>query len=431
MARLFRERLGASYLTERLARGAFWSLSSALLLRGMTLATSIMMARFLGKAGFGQLGILQSTVVTSGVFAGFGMSLTASKYVAEFREKDPVRTGKIISFCLWVSVVGGAIVSLVLALFAPWLAARIFAAPELAGPLRVSALVIFLGNVNNTQSGVLAGFEAFKTIARVNILVSVLSFPIMIIGAYYFGLPGVVWAFAASMALNCLVNHRAMTEASRSAGIAIGSSGCFQDTRLLWKFSVPAIIGGLFVDPVNWICGALLVNQPHGFAEMGAYNAAYQWRQAIQYFPMTLSTIALPILSNLYGKEDKTEYKHLLRSNLMLNSVVAVIAVIAVSFASRMIMQSYGGEFAANSMVLVLLACSAGLVSISFVIGSAILSSGKAWHGFAFNALWAVLMLMCAYTLIPGYGSKGLALANLIAYIVLVAAQLLYLRKVA
>ena len=40
--------------------------------------------------------MIQSTVGMFGVFAGFGLGLTATKHVAEFRQSDPDRAGRII-----------------------------------------------------------------------------------------------------------------------------------------------------------------------------------------------------------------------------------------------------------------------------------------------------------------------------------------------
>jgi O-antigen/teichoic acid export membrane protein len=50
----------------------------------------------LGKTGYGELGMIQTTVGMFGVFAGFGLGVTATKHVAEFRRSDPARAGRII-----------------------------------------------------------------------------------------------------------------------------------------------------------------------------------------------------------------------------------------------------------------------------------------------------------------------------------------------
>src|SRR5216683_7526188 len=86
------DRLEASPMGYRLARGAFWSLVGTVLSRGLGLAAGIFVARTLGKEGFGQFGIIRGTVEMFGIFAGFGLGLTATKYVAELRQTDRQRT---------------------------------------------------------------------------------------------------------------------------------------------------------------------------------------------------------------------------------------------------------------------------------------------------------------------------------------------------
>ncbi len=75
-------------LAARLARGAFWSLAGSLVARGAGLLTAIMVGRILGKDGFGELGLVQSTVGMFGTFAGFGMGLTANKQTKPCLSRD-------------------------------------------------------------------------------------------------------------------------------------------------------------------------------------------------------------------------------------------------------------------------------------------------------------------------------------------------------
>ena len=91
-------RLGSSPLGERLLRGTFWSLVGTFVSRALGLAAAIMAARILGKAVYGELGIIQSTLGMFGTFAGFGMGTTATKYVAELRDKDPAKAGESLRF---------------------------------------------------------------------------------------------------------------------------------------------------------------------------------------------------------------------------------------------------------------------------------------------------------------------------------------------
>jgi len=78
-------------LRGRFVVGAFWSVAGALISRGFLLAASVVCAWFLGKEGFGALGMIQSTTGMLGVLAGLGLGITATKYVSELRRLDPLR----------------------------------------------------------------------------------------------------------------------------------------------------------------------------------------------------------------------------------------------------------------------------------------------------------------------------------------------------
>ena len=108
------DRIEASPLGYRFAKGVFWSLSGAMIFRGLALFSSIIAARILGKVGFGELSIIQSTVGMFGVFAGFGLGMTATKYVAEYRIKDPAKAGRIVAISNLLAIVFGGLIFLAL-----------------------------------------------------------------------------------------------------------------------------------------------------------------------------------------------------------------------------------------------------------------------------------------------------------------------------
>lgn len=80
--RPFWARLEASPIGYRLVHGAFWSLLVTVAARLLALTASILAVRLLGKGGFGELGIIQTTIGMFGTLAGFGLGLTATKHIA-------------------------------------------------------------------------------------------------------------------------------------------------------------------------------------------------------------------------------------------------------------------------------------------------------------------------------------------------------------
>ncbi|MBT0666177.1 oligosaccharide flippase family protein [Geobacter pelophilus] len=418
-------RYAASPLARRMAHGAFWSLAGAVLSRALSLVSSILVARMLGKEGFGQLGMIQSTVGMFGVFAGFGLGLTATKYVAELRVNDPEKAGRVITLSLIFAAGSGALMTFLLLLFAPLVASRALAAPSIGEYLRIASPMLFFGAFAGAQTGALSGFEAFRTIARVNLVAGLLTFPCIVGGVYFAGVNGAVWGLVAASAMGGVLNHRALSLETKRAGICFPARNPFSEQEILWRFSLPAVLASLLVTPVNWAAAAILVNQPGGYAEMGIFNAANQWRGAILFLPGNLSAIVLPLLSNLQGANDKARYNKVLRYNILLNVGTASLAALGISLLSTKIMTSYGSGFASGKWTLVVLTASAALSTGASVIGQAIASKGWMWWGLTLNFMWgSVLIFSCL--LFADKGSLGLATAHVIAYSVHLVMVLLF-----
>lgn len=351
-----------------------------------------------------------------GVIAGLGLGLTATKYVAEFREKNPDKAGRIISLSNWLAAGAGGLITMGLLAKAPWLATRALAAPHLAGLLKVGAPLLFLGAINGAQTGALSGFEAFNRIARVNLYSGIASFPFMLGGTILFGLPGAVWGLVASAITNCILNYIALRREATIARVPITLSGARQEISLLWTYSLPALLGGIVVGPVTWGCNAILVNQPNGYAEMGALNAANQMFTALTFVPIVLVQVMLPILSERLGDADILRSKRILTASIKLNAIVVFPLVLVGSLFSPVVMSIFGTGFRNAWPTLVFTLLAAGLFSIQLPVGTVIQAAGKMWIGALMNLGWALAFLTGTF-LMARNGSMGLSLARAAAYV--------------
>jgi len=392
-------------------------MAGAVISRGLMLAASVLVARVLGRTGYGELGMVNSTVGMFGVFAGFGLGLTATKHVAEFRQSDPARAGRIISLSSLFASVTGGLMALGLFIFAPWLAEHTINAPHLAGVLRIGALILFINALNGAQTGALAGFEAFRTIAYVNLFVGLISFPILVSGAYLGGLTGAVWALAINLGVNWLLNHVALRKEARRHGVPVTVRGCSREAPILWRFSLPAAMSGSLVGPANWICSALLVNRPEGYGEMGVYSAANQWFAMVIFLPSLLAQVVLPVLSERLGQKEMRQSIRTLTFAIKMNVLFVLPPVLLVSIVSQRVMNLYGEAFRSGWPTLIVVLLTAGLVAVQIPVGQIIAASGKMWIGFAMNGGWAFTFIIATLLLLD-FGSLGLATARAISYIV-------------
>lgn len=411
------ERIESSPVGIRLARGMFWSMAGTVISRGLMLVASIFVARILGKTGFGELGMIQSTVGMFGVFAGFGLGLTATKHVAEFRSSAPERAGRILGLSELVAMSTGGLMALGLFFFAPWLAVHTINTPHLSNVLQIGSFILFINALNGAQTGALSGFEAFKTIAYVNLFVGLFSFPILISGAYFGGITGTVWAMTINLCFNWILNHLALRRETKKYNIPFTFRQCGVEWPILWKFSLPAVLASSMIMPIDWLCNVLLVNQPNGYEEMGIYNAANQWYTMLMFLPGLLGSVVLPVLSERLGQEDKNQSIKTMFLAIKVNAVLVLPLVLLTSIFSPCIMNLYGSGFRDGWPTLVVVLFMTGLLSLQTPVGQIIAAAGKMWLGFIMNLGWGLIFIGSTLFLI-GYGSLGLASSRAFAYMI-------------
>jgi O-antigen/teichoic acid export membrane protein len=124
--------------------------------------------------------------------------------------------------------------------------------------------------------------------------------------------------------------------------VPLAFSGCSKELSILWKFSTPAMLGGMLVGPVNWACNALLVNQPKGYMEMGIFQAANQCFAILLFLPLQLSRVILPVLSERLGQQDVSNAKKIMCMVKLLYVPVIIVASASNLFVHHRIV---GGDF--------------------------------------------------------------------------------------
>lgn len=403
-------------LRARFAVGAFWSVFGAVISRGFLLAASVVCAWSLGKEGFGALGMIQSTAGMFGVFAGLGLGITATKYVSEFRRHDPTKAGRILALSAFAAFIWGVVITGLLILLAPFVAEHVLAAPQLAKPLAIGSGLVFFGAINGAQTGALAGLEAFKTIARVNIYAGVVSFPLIVLGVSRGGLKGAIWGSVAALGINWALNNRALRRECANAAISYQFAGWRRELGILHRFSLPAFLGSILVVSAVWACNALLARQPQGYAELGLYAAADKWRVAIVFVPTYVFAMVVPVLSNLHGESDRAGFRTVFRATLQLNASLALLAALVITAFATPIMAVYGKSFRGGQTVLIVLALSAIAEVLNAILGQPLIAARQMWWRFGFDVLLFAVLVGLAWVLIPKWGALGLAASYGVAY---------------
>ena len=399
----------------RIAKGAIWGTVGTVATRSITILLSFILARILGKDGFGEYGIITSTAAMIGGFAGLGLGSTVTRYVANLKVREPERAGKIIGLSSLITWFSAAIYGAVFIYFAPWLAQKTLAAPHLAPMLQISSITIGLGVVNSVQVSTLTGLESFKVSSILSTIFGIVQSVLAVLLAWHNGVKGAVIALALTSGLSVVTYYFISRKELNNTQIHVTFTEAWNEWRVLVQYSLPAFLSTITVGPAIWASNAFLANQHDGYGQLGIYNAAQQWHTFIQFFPALVSTAVLPVMSDLYGQGDKEGSINLMWKMMKITAILVIPLAILVSLLSPLIIKGYGSTFAGGQWVIVIVVFTTVLSSISAHLGTLIAAAGKMWIGFAINFAWGSVFIILSNFFVK-YGAEGLASAKFIAY---------------
>lgn len=417
------DRLLASPLGKRLVKGMFWSLAGAVARRGFALLGSVVVARMVSTDAYGQLGMVRSTINMLGPLAGFGLGTTACKFVAELHEAEPERAGRITWLSVAISAAAGAIMTVVLALAAPWLAREALGTVDLATTLRLAAPWLLLFALSSVERGILAGYEQFGAIARVSLGVGIAQIVLMVAGTHFWGIRGAVVGQMLARAADWLLSGREARKAASRASVVIVPRGWKDELPVLWRFSLPVLLSAGLPAVAQWAGQALVAQSASGYRDIAIYSVANQWWAAILFVPTAMATILLPMMSSATRK-GVDERRRILRTNLLMQVGCALVLGIGVLTFSRVILAAYGPDYLDGRLVFSLVCLSTIPGAVSRVLGYVLWSAGRAWLGMVLELAGSVVYTgIVAVVLASAGGSLALGWATLAAHLVLVLAQ--------
>jgi O-antigen/teichoic acid export membrane protein len=403
---------------------SLWALSGAALLQIFKLLALLLVARWLGQRGFGEFGMLHSTLGTLGVLSGLGLGLTATRYVSQWRRTAPQRAGRIVALTMLVAMVSGGGFTLLLFGAADQVAGRTLGAPALAASLRRCAGLLFLQAISGVQSGTLAGLDAFSALARAQSVEGLAFLVLVPAGAARGGLNGAVCGVAVAALVGACCQQLLVRREMREAGLALDWRGWSTDLSVLWRYSLPAFLSGAVVPPVLFAAQVMLVRQPQGYEQMALFSASQQWRVAVALVPTVLAKPLLSALSRLQAEQRWIPYRRLLTANVALVGALSSLTALATAAAAPWILAAYGEGFTGGHGVLLTVLAGGVLHVTAGTLGQAIASTGAMWRALPLNGLWALTVLLGAAHCVPRSGALGLAAA-------IAAAQFLHLLAVA
>ncbi len=417
--KLLRDKLASyasSSFARRLINGTAWITIGTVIFHILNLAAMLIAARILGKEEYGKLIIIQSTLSTVGIFAGFGIGTTATRYIAELKQKDKRRLALILRLTERFVLAFSITAAIFLALTSNFIANRFFNDTNLVIPLTVAAATVLFSAFDGYQKSILVGFEAWKAFAVSSIISAISIIPITAILTYKFGLTGAAFALVANTAVQFGFSRYQSDIQLSLFKIDKHAQGFLKEWRIVRDFALPALLAGALVIPTHWLCQIMLADQYNGFSELAILGIAMQWFNVLIYLPSLAARVLLPMLTERYETGELRKSKRTLKLAVLANLILITPISLVIAIASPWLLTLYGTDFIDGWKTLSLISFISILFAGSAPIGQMMVAANKMWIGVVMNLCWALIYITLSYFFVR-YGAFGIVFSMAIAYL--------------
>ncbi|MEW6516879.1 MAG: flippase [candidate division FCPU426 bacterium] len=404
--------------TRAFAKNAFFKGAGEVLIRLLSFAFMVLVARTLGESDFGALNFAYSFPLLFVVIVDFGLNPLLVRDAA----RDPERTGVLFRHLLALKLILGAVflaaVALGLHLIAPsplmrrcayWLAAFVL----------LHSFTEFFNAVFNARQQL--QWEALVfTLQKVALLV----FGLLALG-WGMGVLGVAAAYAAAGVLGLAA---AAWLLGRSRMLGPAGSWSADIFRYALRQALPLTLTTLFVNLYFRIDMTLLAKLRPA-AEVGWYGAAHKCIEVLMVVPAVLVVAAFPGFSQLF-RTDREQLARVSRQLLRLLVFLGLpVAVGAVMLGEPLMVWLFGKPFAPAGTALAWLAVALSFIFVNYAL-SFLLISGEHQRVNALASGMAVVVSVAAnLALIPRFGHAGSAAAAATTELMLLCAYAWAVRR--
>ncbi|MFH1332019.1 MAG: flippase [archaeon] len=376
----------------------------------------------LGTESYGIIALSLSFVSVLSVVATLGLNNGVLRYIPFFHSKNEDRKVKgVILFSLKVSLIAGLFLGLLLFVFSDLISAVLF--PHFNQQLLSTALKIVSFALPLTALLFIfyASFEAFRAlkyeIYAKNIFDGAFKVVLTFLAVYFgFSIFGVMFVYVAAVLGAVALSFYYL---NRFVFPLFKHERPDYVNRELFYYSLPLVLSGLCIILIasidSWIIGFF-----RNASEVGIYNAALPTAQLLYTVPSIILILFLPVLSELYAKNDTqafaSVYKTVTKWIFFVNLPLTILFLL---FSKDILGVLFGPDYVSGALPFMFL-------SIGFLANSLFMTSERMlmvvkrtrFILFSYLVVLVVNALLNLY-LVPKYGIVGAGIASGSSYVLL------------
>jgi O-antigen/teichoic acid export membrane protein len=398
----------------KVASGGMVLSAGSLAYSAISAVGSIAIARLLGPADYGAVGIaLIYPMMLSGL-ADLGLSTAIMRYVSLGDLRGALTA-------LWLRVIASAAFAMPLALLAPYMAVSL-QRPHLTPMIQLLAIYAFASGALASATAFLAGVNRYQDLALINLVAATarVSFSIALVLAGY-GVYGAVWGFSIGYSLAAI--YAFLKLASLASQAPNFAKPALMDVL---GYSLPLYVPGLIGIPLSQfynILRAVYVTD----VEVGNYQVASNLLTPISIVAGSLSTALFTTLPQLIDKD--CEFRDAVNKAARYSAMaIAPVAMALALFSKQVVYVVYGSRYELAPLYLSIMAFSSLLAPFGVVtMYLNIIGATKATM--MLNVIGLAMGLPITWILLVHYGMLGAVVASLVGSALSAALSLIIVER--
>lgn len=380
----------------------------------------IILANLLTPSEYGLYSIAFYPATLVALFRDWGINSAMVKYIAQYKNEGNMDGVRRVLVCgLIFEFLSGAILSLVVFLFADFFSIWIFNRPELGHSIRIASFTIFFGGLLAASLSVFMGHERMKFNSFTMIFQSFAkSFVSPLLVFWGLGTLGAVlgttvsFVIAGGVGLAFLFvsfgKYLRASENSRLEGL--------RTFRIMWKYGFPLSLASIFAGFLAQFFNFMMASYCSDVL-IGNYQIAINFSIILAFFSGPISTVLFPAFSKLDSTTGSETLKTVFRFSVKYTAFILVpITSVLMVLSYPLVNTLFGGRYTYAPLFLVLYSIGsllAGLGSIS--VNNFINGQGATTVTLKLTLVTLIVGTPLAFVLIPEFKIVGVIVGSLLA----------------
>ncbi|MGZ8648150.1 MAG: lipopolysaccharide biosynthesis protein [Solirubrobacteraceae bacterium] len=397
----------AATTSRSVLRGGAWYTASSGIPQIYTAVTSILAARFLGKADFGQQSFIALNAILLSTLFSSSMFVAVMRYVGETVGAGRPRLLRSLMSWAWKIEAAAALVA------AAILVGVAAAGGEPTGAWALAGIVSALAILHTVPTAVMVGMQLFRQAAVVGLttgLVSTIATALVLwAGGGITGMFAVeVAAAAANLAWTGTLARRAV-----GPGEPVPTAATRDLQRRAGHYALVAGAGVLLEQIVASRTEFFFLKAFSTNEAIALYTIAFSMVVALRLVPSALGGTIAPAFATLFGARQDDRIRSGFTRALRLVLVVTLpLSAAAVALGPELVRLVYGSQYAGVAQPLRIMLTVFPLMALSSLAGAHLAGLGRVRVSLAANGLGAAVDIGLALAFVPLLGASGAAVAN-------------------